>query len=53
MVRVFPSVQENAPFSMVIMGTVLAVSMHGIIMVQILLYMSKGEEKQVNDKKIS
>ena len=52
MARVFTSVQENAPFSMV-MAIVLAVSMHGIIMIQILLYMSKGEEKQVNDKKMS
>ncbi|KAF3512861.1 hypothetical protein F2Q69_00000982 [Brassica cretica] len=52
MARVFTSVQENAPFSMV-MGIVLAVSMHGIIMIQIVLSMSKGEEKQVNDKKMS
>ncbi|KAF8082709.1 hypothetical protein N665_0809s0011 [Sinapis alba] len=49
MARVFTSVQENAPFSMV-MGIVLAVSMHGIIMIQILLYMSKGEEEEKHKK---
>ncbi|KAG2333403.1 hypothetical protein Bca52824_004583 [Brassica carinata] len=55
MARVFTSVQEeDAPFSMA-MGIVLAVSMHGIIMIQILFYRSKGgeEEKQLDDKKMS
>lgn len=53
MARVFTSLQENAPFSM-LMGVFLAVSTNGIIMSQILLYRSKGkEEKQIKVTKVS
>lgn len=54
MARVFTTIQENAPFSM-LMGIFLAVSTNGIIMTQILMYRTEGkeEEKQVKVTKIS
>ncbi|CAE6249695.1 unnamed protein product [Arabidopsis arenosa] len=53
MARVFTSIQEKAPLSM-LMGIVLAIFTNGIIMSQMLLYRSKGkEDKQVKGIKIS
>ncbi|CAA7032203.1 unnamed protein product [Microthlaspi erraticum] len=54
MARIFTTIQVNAPFSM-LLGLSLAVSTNGIIISQILLYRTKGEEeeKQVKDKKMS